>query len=97
WQAVCNLIVTWRPRFYVIENVRAAQRVWGRANAHYGSRYLWTDLPLLPQLDFRPRKMGRMDAKGRMAGNKHISYAQASKIEYAVSLAVCAAVEAFSQ
>lgn len=31
----------------VIENVREAQRWLGTARAHYGSRYLWGDVPAL--------------------------------------------------
>ena len=37
----------------VIENVRNAQRWMGRADAHFGSFYLWGDVPLLrPKMHF---------------------------------------------
>lgn len=31
----------------VLENVREAQRWLGKAKAHYGSRYLWGDVPAM--------------------------------------------------
>ena len=40
----------------VLENVRAAQGWLGKARAHYGSRYLWGDVPALLPFAERSRK-----------------------------------------
>ena len=40
----------------VLENVRAAQGWIGKARAHYGSRYLWGDVPALLPFAERSRK-----------------------------------------
>lgn len=34
-----------RPKYYIIENVRGAQKFMGKAREHKGSRYLWGDYP----------------------------------------------------
>jgi DNA (cytosine-5)-methyltransferase 1 len=36
-----------KPRYWVIENVRGAQKYLGKANFHIGSRYFWTNIPKL--------------------------------------------------
>ena len=39
-----------KPQYWIIENVRGSQKYMGRADMHYGSRYLWTNMALnLPQ------------------------------------------------
>lgn len=40
----------------VLENVRGAQKFIGRANAHYGSQYLWGDVPALLPIHRRQDK-----------------------------------------
>jgi site-specific DNA-cytosine methylase len=44
-----GLRVIWeaRPRFWVVENVKGAQQVWGRAPYHYGAFFLWGYFPKL--------------------------------------------------
>lgn len=39
--AAMRLVAALKPKYWVLENVRGAQRWIGRAPAHYGSRYLW--------------------------------------------------------
>jgi len=34
-----------KPKFYIIENVRGAQKYVGKAREHKGSRYLWGNYP----------------------------------------------------
>ncbi|MGC8981884.1 MAG: DNA cytosine methyltransferase [Minisyncoccia bacterium] len=36
-----------KPYFWVIKNVRGAQKYLGKANFHIGSRYFWTNIPPL--------------------------------------------------
>ena len=38
------------PPLFCVENVRGAQRFVGKADYHRGSRYLWTNIPLLPKV-----------------------------------------------
>lgn len=45
WRHARRIIGDARPAWYCIENVRGAQRTWGKADQHCGSRYLWTNLP----------------------------------------------------
>lgn len=41
----------------IVENVRGAQKWVGRAKWHYGSYYLWGDVPALMPITFNGRKM----------------------------------------
>ena len=42
-----GLRVIWeaKPRYWVVENVKGAQQVWGRAPYHYGPYFLWGYFP----------------------------------------------------
>jgi hypothetical protein len=53
----------------VLENVRGLQKFLGRAVAHYGSYYLWGDVPLLLPIG-RPEKglLLRRGTNGRRVG-----------------------------
>lgn len=42
----------------IVENVRGAQKWVGRARWHYGSYYLWGDVPALMPIPFKARKHG---------------------------------------
>jgi hypothetical protein len=54
--AACKHIAADARVPFVLENVREAQRYIGKACAHYGSRYLWGDVPpILPYAE-RSRK-----------------------------------------
>jgi hypothetical protein len=48
WIAARDWIGELDPPAWVMENVRGAQRFVGKATAHAGSRYLWTNLDLGP-------------------------------------------------
>ena len=41
---VYEIIEIVKPKYYAIENVRGAQKFIGRADYHFGSRYIWTNL-----------------------------------------------------
>ena len=45
WKRTLDIIGMVRPQYYVIENVRGAQRYWGKAVKRVGSRYLWGVFP----------------------------------------------------
>jgi len=90
YEATRAIITEWRPRFYVIENVRGAQRYWGRT-IHYKSRYLWTDIPLLPEII----GLGNRDKRSIWGGDP-LAHWKRSKIPYAISDAIAATIEAFS-
>lgn len=88
WEAAQAVISSWEPRYWVIENVRGAQKVHGRATYHFGSRYLWSNLPMLGQCGLLPQKQALWPSPDR--------YWLRSKVEYQVSEAVASAVEAFA-
>jgi len=48
WCECLRLIQEAAPRYYIIENVRGAQRIWGKTR-HCGSFYLWGCMPEWPQ------------------------------------------------
>lgn len=47
WLRALELIQEIKPRFWIIENVKMAQWIWGRAYQHYGSFFLWGYYPKL--------------------------------------------------
>lgn len=51
WERTLEIIGKIKPEYYVIENVRGAQRHWGKAVKRVGSRYLWGDFPLFDVRD----------------------------------------------
>lgn len=53
----------------VQENVRGAQKYVGRARWHYGSFYLWGDVPALMPITFRVTKVSGMGAGWRPPGH----------------------------
>jgi hypothetical protein len=53
WLATLEAVQRLQPRRWLIENVKMAQWVWGRAPYHYGSFFLWgwfphDELPRIP-------------------------------------------------
>ena len=46
WLRTLDLVSRIHPRFWVLENVKMAQWLWGRAPYHFGSFYLWGYYPL---------------------------------------------------
>jgi len=47
WLRTLELIYQIKPKFWIIENVKMAQWVWGKAPQHYGSFFLWGWYPKL--------------------------------------------------
>lgn len=45
WLRTLDLIQAIRPRFWIIENVKLAQWLWGRAPFHFGPFFLWGYYP----------------------------------------------------
>ena len=43
---VYEIVELVKPRYFIIENVRGAQKYVGRARMHIGSRYFWGNFPL---------------------------------------------------
>ena len=82
-ERVDQLVAQIRPRWWVLENVRGAQRWIGRARLHYGPVYLWGDFPMMPQLDVRPWKT-------RLSSTQD---ALRAKIPWAISEALADAIE----
>lgn len=52
----------------VVENVRGAQKWVGRAQWHYGSFYLWGDVPALRPMTFNRAKMPGVEETGTKQG-----------------------------
>ena len=50
WEETLRLIQRFQPRYWVLENVKMAQWVWGRAPYHYGPFFLWGYFPPLPEV-----------------------------------------------
>lgn len=46
-----------RPRLFLLENVRGAQYLLGRAISHLGPYYFWGDAALLPRVKLRRKEM----------------------------------------
>ncbi len=87
WQA-CERIARECSAPLVLENVRGAQKFMGKAKAHYGSLYLWNDVPaLLPTgkhvkgfgRDFQVQTINSFNSKS----NKRKAFAaEAAKIPF---------------
>lgn len=79
----------------VVENVKGAQPWVGRAKAHWGSRYLWGDVPLLPErgCSVKQRGSGRAWFTDNLSTGHYSSKsaerrawtAQVSRIEFELS------------
>ncbi len=86
--AVKRIVDILRPRFWVLENVRSAQRWLGPARQHAGSFYLWGDFPLMED---PPRCVKGIKHYHR--GTYVRDAAKRAEIPLALSLAMCQAVE----
>jgi len=70
-----------RPKYFIIENVRGAQKFTGKARMHIGSRYFWGNFPLFDVED-------RNDVYGKTEISPSASRpALRSKIPLSISLA----------
>ena len=52
WRSAMRVIREAQPRYWIIENVKGAQQVWGKAPYNYGGFFLWGYFPfeLLPTI-----------------------------------------------
>lgn len=92
YEAARAIIAEWAPRYWVIENVHGAIPFWGRPDYLFGPYALWTNLPLLS------RVTGPFRNKRNLSwGSDPLRSAKRGRIPHAISEAVAAAVEAFSQ
>lgn len=82
------IISEWGPRYWVIENVRGAERFWGRADYRLGSRYLWTNLPMLMSVPKITKWKHNM-----CSGSDPLRSAKRGYIPYAISDAVRLSVQ----
>lgn len=82
WLAALRLVHATRPKFWVIENTRGAQRWMGRAPAHYGPVYLW---------GYYPRFSARVEPWKETLSSKRRDLRAA--IPLSISLALAKAVE----
>ena len=53
WLHSLRVVKEARPRFWIIENVKGAQQIWGKTPYHYGPFFLWgyfpfQELPMIP-------------------------------------------------
>lgn len=62
FKRVYEIVEAVRPKFYIIENVRGAQKFVGKAREHKGSRYLWGNYP-----DFTVEKNMLLYGKWKMS------------------------------
>lgn len=86
WHACERIIETLSPQFWIIENVRGAQRWMGKARCHIGPFYLWGQFPDLGTVTLPAtwRKKEAYSSKQR---------AERAKVPYEISLAVASAIE----
>jgi len=71
WEHCLRLIAEAKPRYYIIENVQGALRIWGQPKVRCGSFYLWGDMPAWPVGVFRKNtqswpKASRARERGRI-------------------------------
>ena len=97
WLNTLELVYGLKPRFWIIENVKMAQWIWGKAPQHYGSFFLWGYYPRLKipkglwTKSFKGTHLDRKNNNKRFNDKK--SAEDRAKIPYGLSLAVCLACE----
>lgn len=81
WIEGLRVIHEARPRYWIVENVKGAQQVWGRAVCHYGAFFLWGFFPAI-----RASIPWTTSLKGiRFTGADHRSAAERAVIPRGVS------------
>lgn len=65
WYEALRIIHASGPKYWVIENVRGAQRYWGRPRFNYGPWYLWGWFPNPRIPGNASRKMDKHNARDR--------------------------------
>ena len=89
WKAAEQVIAEWQPSWWVMENVRGAQRWHGKATVHFGSRFLWSNLPAFVQPVWKFRGKHNL-----CSGTDPLRNAKRGYIPYPISEAVALSVEA---
>jgi hypothetical protein len=69
WLKALEIIQGFAPRYWVIENVKMAQWVWGRAPQHWGSFFLWGYYPKLKVPEYAWTTSYKGTHLNRKAGN----------------------------
>ena len=87
-KAVLDVVREVKPRFWILENVKNAQRWLGRAPCHIGAFYMWGWFPF-HKLNL-PHSVGYFKWKMPPSANRKILRA---KVPYELSLAVALVVE----
>jgi hypothetical protein len=90
YHASKEIIETWKPRYWVIENVRGAVPYFGAPTHRYLSHYLWTNIPLIPDTVFTEADKRK---KLRIWGGNPLSYWQRSLIPYELSAGLAGLIE----
>jgi hypothetical protein len=89
YEAVMAVIAQWQPRYWCLENVRGAVEFWGPPAVHFGSRYLWSNIPAFVQPVFAT------PIKRRLCwGSDPLRSAKRGYIPYSISEAIALSVEA---
>jgi site-specific DNA-cytosine methylase len=92
WQA-CEWIAKTCKAPLIMENVRGAQKYMGKAKAHYGSYYLWGDVPALlpvgnPQKGFQKNKVRTFGLGKDEKTTKNSMQRQGNRKEFAAKCAM---------
>lgn len=89
--AACDAIAELQPAYWAIENVRGAWKWLGRPTKGVGSFYLWGRFP---QFDAgKPRKGIHRDRTHPGYQSTYPGPKESARIPYALSLALCCAIE----
>lgn len=91
YNAAREVVSSWGPRFWVIENVRGAIRFWGQPTYQVGPYKLWTNLPLAPGRGDNQRKKHNL-----CSGTDPLRSAKRGRMPYELSDSVRQIVETFS-
>lgn len=84
WQIAEDYAFHYDSKWFVIENVRGAQKWHGKAKKKVGQRYFWGRFP---PFDAEPNERNKESYSSKQK-------AERSKVPYEVSLALCLAMEA---
>lgn len=91
WQAAEKSIANLKPRFWIMENVQGAVRYHGKPTIRYGSRLLWTNIPLLMEIPYSKY----MSKVGKYRTGNPYSAEWKSRIPYAISEGIALTVESY--
>ena len=94
-KVVFDIVLAIKPKFWILENVRGAQKWLGKAPYHCGSFYLWGYFPFekLNVPHSLCRKPFFKDVREVFSVNPEVRKAMRSKIPYKLALAIALIVE----